>query len=79
MPLKAELNAITKAYVELMKLPVKDLLPALKVVSVCVCLCVCLCLCLCVCVCVCVCVSVCLCVCVRERERERGLKPGQHH
>ena len=32
MPCKAELNAIKKNYVKLMKLPVKDLLPALKVV-----------------------------------------------
>ena len=30
MPLKAELDAVEKNYVELMKLPVKDLLPALK-------------------------------------------------
>ena len=33
MAVKGELNAITKTYVKLMKLPVKDLLPALKVVS----------------------------------------------
>ena len=45
MPLKAELNAVKKNYVKLMKLPVKDLLPALKVVFVCVCLCVCVCVC----------------------------------
>ena len=34
MPLKAELNAVKKNYMKLMKLPVKDLLPALKVVCV---------------------------------------------
>ena len=45
MPLKAELNAVKKNYVKLMKLPVKDLLPALKVVFVCVCVCVCVCMC----------------------------------
>ena len=33
MPLKAELDAVKKTYVKLMKLPVKDLLPAMKVVS----------------------------------------------
>ena len=32
MSLKAELNAVAKNYEELMRLPVKDLLPALKVV-----------------------------------------------
>ena len=32
MPLKAELDAVKKSYVKLMKLLVKDLLPALKVV-----------------------------------------------
>ena len=41
MSLKAELDAVKKNYVKLMKLPVKDLLPALKVVCVCVCVCVC--------------------------------------
>ena len=34
MPLKAELDAIKKNYVKLMKLPVSDLLPALKMVTV---------------------------------------------
>ena len=33
MPLKVELNAIKKNYVKLMKLPVSDLLPALKMVT----------------------------------------------
>ena len=33
MPLKKELDAIKKKYVKLMKLPVKDLLPALKAVT----------------------------------------------
>ena len=32
MPLKAELDAVQKNYVKLMKLPMKDLLPALKMV-----------------------------------------------
>ena len=32
MPLKAELDTVKKAYVKLMKLPVKYLLPALKAV-----------------------------------------------
>ena len=36
MPLKAELDTVKKAYVKLMKLPVKDLLPALKAVCSCV-------------------------------------------
>ena len=36
MPLKLELSAIKKNYVKLMKLPVSDLLPALKAVTVCV-------------------------------------------
>ena len=34
MPLKAELDIIKKTYVKLMKLPVNDLLPALKRVCV---------------------------------------------
>ena len=33
MPLKVELDAIKKNYVKLMKLPVSDLLPALKAVT----------------------------------------------
>ena len=40
MPLKAELDAVQKNYVKLMKLPVKDLLPALKMVPIYVCVCV---------------------------------------
>ena len=34
MPLKAELEAIKKNYVKLMKLPVSELLPALKSVTI---------------------------------------------
>lgn len=34
MPLKVELNAIKKNFTKLMKLPVKDLLPAMKAVSI---------------------------------------------
>ena len=34
MPLKPELDAIKKSYVKLMKLPVGDLLPSLKMVTV---------------------------------------------
>ena len=34
MPLKVELNAVKKNFMKLMKLPVKDLLPALKMVIV---------------------------------------------
>ena len=34
MPLKAELDVVEKNYVKLMKLPVKDLLPALKTVTI---------------------------------------------
>ena len=40
MPLKAELDAVQKNYVKLMKLPVKDLLPALKMVPIYMCVCV---------------------------------------
>ena len=34
MSLKAELDAMQKNYVKLMELPVKDLLPALKMVPI---------------------------------------------
>ena len=70
MPLKAELNAVKKNYVKLMKLPVKDLLPALKMVCVCVCVCVRVRVrayvraCVCVRACARACVRTCVCVCV---------------
>ena len=35
MPCEVELDAVKENFVELMKLPVKDLLPALKAVIVC--------------------------------------------
>ena len=38
MPLKVELDAVKKNFMKLMKLPVKDLLPALKMVIVYECL-----------------------------------------
>ena len=64
MPLKAELDVVKKNYVKLMKLPVKDLLPALKVVCVCTRMRACVCVCVCVCMRACVCTCVCVCLCV---------------